>query len=215
MQFTSLDIPGYRGQPVPNTFYRQEKETKRLGLVFPGFRYSPDRAELYYGARILLEKGADVLRAEYAYYESEYVRLSDQEQYDWLTADASAVGQAALAQGTYTRITLLGKSLGTLAMAHLLDDPRFESATCVWYTPILTDEELVRRIEQVKPRSLFIVGTADGYYKPDILMRLIEATRGHLTMVDGANHGLELPGDIPGSLNALQQIVKDLQDFLK
>ncbi len=215
MQIASLNIAGYRGQAVPNTFYRQDGETKHLGLVLPGFRHSADRAELYYAARILLEQGADVLRAEYTYYETDYVKLSDNEQDKWLAADALAAGEAGLAQRPYERITLLGKSLGTIAMGHLLADRRFQKATCVWFTPVLADETLVRQIEQVKPRSLFIIGTADHYYKPDVLKRLVEATGGRLTLIEAANHGLEIPGSIPASLEALNQIVKALQEFLR
>jgi predicted alpha/beta hydrolase len=214
MQMTSLKIPGYKGQGVPNTFYRQDRDTKHLGIVLPGFRFSADRAELYYGARILLERGADVLRAEYTYYETDYVKASDREQYDWLSKDASAVGDAGLSQRSYEKVTLLGKSLGTLAMGHLLGEGRFRSASCVWFTPILTDETLVTRIEQVRPRSLFIIGTADSYYKPDVLERLVDATRGRQTVIDRATHGLEIPGSIPESLDVLNRIVKDLQDFL-
>jgi hypothetical protein len=214
MQLTSLKITGYKGQLVPNTFYRQDKTATHLGIVLPGFRYSADRAELYYGARILLEKGTDVLRAEYTYYETDYVKVSDDEQYDWLSKDASAVGDAGLSQRSYQKITLLGKSLGTLAMGHLLTDSRFSGATCVWFTPILTDEILVKRIEQVRPRSLFIIGTADSYYKPDVLKRLVDATHGRQTVIDAATHGLEIPGSIPKSLDVLNRIVNDLQDFL-
>jgi len=215
MQLTSLKIPGYKDQPVPNTFYRQDSETRQLGIVLPGFRHSADRAELYYGARILLEKGADVLRAEYTYYETDYVKVSDDEQYDWISKDASAVGNAGLAQRPYERITLLGKSLGTIAMGHLLGDPRFRTATCVWFTPVLTDPMMVDRIQQVKPRSLFIIGTADHYYQPDVLKSLVAATQGRATVIDGANHGLEIPGSIPQSLDTLNRIVTDLQEFLR
>ncbi len=215
MQITSLRINGYRGDPVPNTFYRQDGEAKHLGIVLPGYRFSVDRAELYYAARILLEQGADVLRAEFAYYETGYAKASESEQYNWLAKDASAVGDAGLAQRPYEKVTLLGKSLGTLAVGRLLGDRRFQGAACIWFTPMLTDEALVRQIEQVKPRSLFIMGTADPYYRPDVLKRLIAATGGHLTLIDGANHGLEVPGSIPASLEALNRIVKDLQDFLR
>ncbi len=73
----------------------------------------------------------------------------------------------------------------------------------------------MRRIEEVKPRSLFIMGTADHYYDPALLKRLAEATGGRLTVIEGANHGLEIPASIPGSLAALNRIVKDLQEFLR
>jgi hypothetical protein len=59
------------------------------------------------------------------------------------------------------------------------------------------------------------MGTADQFYKPDILERLQDATQGTACLVEGADHGLEIPGDIPGSLSALKQIVQALQEFLQ
>ncbi len=100
-------------------------------------------------------------------------------------------------------------------MCHLLDDRRFQGAACVWETPLLTVEWLCSRIEQIRPHSLFIIGTADSFYKPDILKRLELATQGTSLVIEGADHSLEIPGDIPGSLTALNQMVEAVQEFLK
>lgn len=99
-------------------------------------------------------------------------------------------------------------------MGHLLADSRYKNATCIWSTPILTVEWLRSRIEQVHPRSLFIIGTADKFYMPDILKHLENITKGRAVVVEGANHGLEIPNDISKSLMALNQIVQALQEFL-
>jgi hypothetical protein len=73
---------------------------------------------------------------------------------------------------------------------------------------------LCSRIEQVHPRSLFIIGTADQFYKPDILKHLENVTNGRVVVVEGANHGLEISDSISKSLIALTQIVQGLQEFL-
>jgi hypothetical protein len=70
------------------------------------------------------------------------------------------------------------------------------------------------RIEQIHPHSLFIIGTADKFYKPDILKHLENVTKGRAVVIEGANHGLEIPDDISKSLMALNQIVQALQEFL-
>jgi pimeloyl-ACP methyl ester carboxylesterase len=70
------------------------------------------------------------------------------------------------------------------------------------------------QLEQIHPRSLFIIGTADKYYPPDILKHLEGVTRGRSVVIDGANHGLEIPDDISKSLRALEQIVLAMQAFL-
>jgi Alpha/beta hydrolase domain len=211
----SLDVVGYKDQPVPNTFIVQPNPTRHLGIVLPGYRYSPEMAPLYYAGRILLEGGADLMRIEYTYYRTDFPKQPESEQDKWISGDVFAACEAAFSQRAYEKITLIGKSMGTLAMAQLLVDPRFQRATCVWLTPLLTVERLSSRIEQIHPRSLFIIGTADQFYKPDILERLEQSTGGRSLVLEGANHGLEIPGDIPRSLAALEQIVQALQEFLR
>lgn len=214
MELSSLDVVGYENQQVPNTFIVQPTPTQHLGIILPGYRHSADMADLHYAGRILLEQGADLLRVEYAYYRTDFMKKSDSEQEKWISSDVFAICNAALSHRSYKQVTLVGKSLGTIAMGYLLADSRYKNATCIWSTPILTVEWLRSRIEQVHPRSLFIIGTADKFYMPDILKHLEHITKGRVVIVEGANHGLEIPNDIPKSLRALNQIVQALQEFL-
>jgi hypothetical protein len=169
---------------------------------------------LYYTGLVLLEQGADLLRVDYAYYQTNFMQQAETERDRWISSDVLAACAAGLSQRSYEKITLVGKSLGTLAMGHLLADPRFQGATCLWFTPLLTVEWLCSRIEQLQPPSLFIIGTADQFYKPEILEHLEQVTGGRVTVIEGANHGLEIPGDIPRSLMALNQMVVAVQEFL-
>lgn len=214
MELSSLDVVGYKNQQVPNTFVIQPTPTKYLGIILPGYRHSVDMADLHYAGRILLEQGADLLRVEYAYNRTDFMQQSTSEQDEWLSSDVFAICNTALARRSYDQITLVGKSLGTIAMGHLLADSRYQKATCVWETPLLTLEWLCSRIEQVHPRSLFVFGTADKFYKPDILEHLEKVTNGRSVIIEGAHHGLEILDDIPKSLMALNQIVQALQEFL-
>ena len=210
----SLDIRGYQNKSVPNTFIAQPQETNHLGVILPGYRYPVEMPPLYYAARTLLEGGADVLRVEYAYYRTGFKQQPESEQNRWLMSDVLAACNAGLAHRFYDRITLAGKSIGTLAMGSLLADPRFQSATCLWLTPLLTVERLRARIEEACPRSLFVIGTADRFYRPELLAQLERATGGRSLVIAGADHALEIPGDIPKSLDALDQMVAAMGEFL-
>lgn len=214
MELSSLDIVGHNKQPVPNTFIAHPQSSTQLAVILPGYRYPVEMPPLYYAARILQEQGADVLRVEYAYYRTSFLQQSENEQDQWISNDVFAACEAGLSQRSYEKITLVGKSLGTIAMGHLVSEPRFQQATCVWVTPLITVEWLRSRIEQTHPRSLFIIGTADRFYKPELLNHLKTLTQGQTCILEGADHGLEIPGDIPGSLAALRQIVETLQAFL-
>lgn len=214
LELSSLDVVGYKNQRVPNTFIAQATPTSHLGIILPGLRHSVDMADLHYAGRILLEQGADLLRVEYVYYQTDFVAQAENIQDEWLKSDVFAACNAGLSYRPYTKVTLVGKSLGTIAMGHLLADSRFRAANCVWSTPLLTIEWLCSRIEQIHPRSLFIMGTADKSYKPTVLKHLENVTSGRALVIEGANHGLEIPGSISKSLKALDQIVQALQEFL-
>jgi len=214
MELKTLDALGYKDQKVSNTFVVQSNPTGHLGIILPGYRHSADMADLHYAGRILREQGADLLRVEYRYYQTNYLSQSEGEQNQRISEDVFAVCNACLAFRSYNRITLVGKSLGTRGMGFLLGDERFQKADCVWSTPPLTTEWLYSRIEQVRPRSLFIFGTADDYYQPEKLNHLVDVTNGRAVIIEGANHGLEVPESIPGSLQGLGKIVQALQGFL-
>jgi hypothetical protein len=70
------------------------------------------------------------------------------------------------------------------------------------------------RIEAARPRSLFVIGSADRFYQPDILEQLERVTGGRSLVIEGANHALEIPGDIPKSLDVLDQMVAAMGEFL-
>jgi predicted alpha/beta-hydrolase family hydrolase len=214
MELKTLDAIGYKNQQVPNTFVVQSNPTEHLGIILPGYRHSADMADLHYVGRILMEQGADLLRVEYLYYQTNYLSQSESDQNQRISEDVFAVCNACLAFRPYDKITLVGKSLGTKGMGFLLGDERFQKANCVWSTPPLTTEWLYSRIEQVRPPSLFIFGTADDYYNPEKLSHLVDVTNGRAVIIEGANHGLEVPESIPASLQGLGQIVQGLQEFL-
>lgn len=214
MEIITLDVVGYKNARVPSTFIPQSKSSGHLGIILPGYHYSVDMAPLGYAGRVLREQGADLLRIEYVYYQTSFVQQPETEQDRWISSDVFAASNLVLSQRAYNKIALVGKSLGTIAMGHLLGDNRFEKAACVWLTPLLTVEWLRARIAQIHPRSLFVIGTADQFYRPAILSELEDVTNGRTCLIEGANHGLEIPGDISGTLGALHQMVQALQEFL-
>jgi pimeloyl-ACP methyl ester carboxylesterase len=215
LNFDSLNITGYHNQPVPNTSITHTNPTTHAAVILPGYRFSADMPPLHYTRRILLEQGADILSVDYTYYRTDFMRRPESEQDQWISADIFAACNALLSRHPYEKITLVGKSLGTIAMGHLLADRRFQQAVCIWLTPLLTADWLRARIEQIHPRSLFIIGTADQFYRPDILEHLETVTNGRSVVIKDANHALEIQGDIQQSILALNQMTQAVQAFLQ
>src|SRR5215208_74432 len=213
---TMLTIQGYRDEPVPNRFLRREGAIDHLAVLLPGFGYTLDMPLFYYAEHLLLERGWDVLRIEYAYNKrSEFQTLPGPERDRWLLTDTTAAWRAGLGQRTYERVVLIGKSLGTLAMGHLLtlaDLPPTVGA--VWLTPLLSAERLRQQIQQYGGPSLFVIGTADPQFEPVLLEKMQVATVGEAVVVRNADHGMDIPGDPIASVRAIERVVEALGRFL-
>lgn len=212
----TLEIIGYENKPLSHTFLKQKTETQHVAILFPGVGYTVHMPLLYYPMRELLANGADVLQIATVYAkQADYGRLSPTDRLRWVFGDATAACRAALAQRAYGQITLVGKSLGTLAMGFLLTTEKaLTHAQAVWLTPLLWNDILRSQIQQAKPRSLFVVGTADPHYNPRGLTDVTAATGGDTVVIDGADHSLELEGDVVASLKAMARVVRALQTFL-
>jgi hypothetical protein len=171
---------------------------------------------LYYPMLELLSIGADVMRVETVYVKRpEFEALSPAEKAHWVSTDATAACRAVLAQRSYQQITLVGKSLGTLAMGHLLTtEAALDNAQTIWLTPLLWHDILRSQIQQVRPRSLFAVGTADPHFDATCLAELEAATEGEKVVIDGGNHSLEIEGDVMASLQAVERVMRAVQSFV-
>lgn len=212
----SLPIVGHDNLPLPHSFIRQRQETSHLAVFFPGFAYGQDNPALYYPARLLSDLGADILRLErlYANFPG-FQDLSESERARAVVADALSACETGLKQREYRRITFVGKSIGTLAVARLLTlMPQLRDADCIWLTPLLENERLRRSIVQNRPRSLFVVGTADHCYNPELLREVEAATGGRSVVIDGADHSLEVPASVTDSIKGMAHIVEEISVFL-
>lgn len=214
MRQTTLEVHGYRG-PVPNVFMRQEDQKGTLGIVFPGMSYSVDAPLLYFPTWMLADQGADVMLFERLYSATPgFSGLPDGEQEQWILGDAAAACQAALSERPYQRLILVGKSLGTVSMAHVAANETLPHLRALWLTPILTREEVRTQIRRLGSRSVFAIGTADRLYRKAWVDEL-RAAGATSVIIDGAGHGLQIPGQWQRSLNALTQVLEAFQALLQ
>lgn len=213
-----LEITGYQDRPVPNRFIRQDGAADRLAILLPGFGYTLDMPLFYYAQALLTEAGADLLRVEYAYNTVPgFGKLSPEEADRWLATDVRAAYQAAITQRHYRELILVGKSLGTMAMAHLLTGPeRFAGdIRAIWLTPAFRRAGLAGLMAQSAVPSLIILGDADPHYDPAALAALPATMQSGIVMIPGANHGLDRPGDVNASVAALAQAVSAMAGFMR
>ncbi len=216
MQTTSLAIRGYRDAPVPNQFHRQEAAATHLALMLPGFGYTCDMPLLFFTTSHLIDHGADILQVEYAYSRSaDYRALDVDERHRWLLADVQAAWQVAQRQRSYQRYTIIGKSLGTRAMAHLLmTEPLLQQAHTIWVTPVWQEPLVGAALRQSTQPALVVIGTADPYYDPALVAELQAREQCTVVVVPDAEHGLEIVGDAVRSIQALAIAIQAVQAFV-
>jgi len=212
-----LKIAGYRGELVPNTFFHQNRETAHLAILFPGIGYTCQMPLLYYQTRLFLwSLGADVLWVEYAYNRADFQSMPDGEQKNWFSADVTVSCKAGLEQRAYSKVTLSGKSLGTLALGHLLtSEPALSHAQAIWLTPLLKDEKLRGEIMKARQRSLLIIGTKDAHYDAAYLEEMKILPHLRTLVLEGADHSLEIEGNLPNSIRLMEQVIQEIQRFVQ
>lgn len=101
---------------------------------------------------------------------------------------------------------LIATSLGTNA-ARLAAE---RSLPAVWLTPVVTLPWVVAGMERATAPFLLVGGTADSYWDPAVARRLTP----HVLEVDGADHGMLVPGPVSGSVAVLARVVAAMEEFL-
>lgn len=216
-KITSLMTPD-NDHPIPdNTFFWQEENTDHLALILPGLNYTCDMPLLYYTAQFLIADGADVLQVKYDYNQKSHGKpFSLDDKVPQLNKDVTSIVKVALEQRNYQHLTIIAKSLGTLGVPTLLEtDFSAKVQTCVYLTPILKELVSQKELIQTCPNNLFVIGTIDPYYDPELIRVLINAQGDNFMIIEGVNHSLEFQDDPLGSLRVLDEVARKLETFLK
>jgi hypothetical protein len=215
IEFSSLAVTGHAQAALPNRFLRQTGESHALAVLLPGLNYSCDHPLLYYTTEILVAHSFDVLQLWANYTAVEFQALSNQDQVRWLVEDAAALVDAGLAQRNYRRLVLVGKSIGTLTLGALLSNSdAFLEAYTIWLTPLVHYTVVARGMSRVNKKSLCVAGSGDRSFDVNLIRNApLYLSRQNL-IIDGADHSLQIPGDLPRSLDAMKEIVAAVETFI-
>jgi hypothetical protein len=185
-----LDIKGYNGRSLKNTFFKQTSETKRVALVFPGLAYNSTMPLLHYSVQSILASGINVLTVDYDYSNNaEFMKQSMKDRYEWMADEVEAVLKVITEKENQDVTCLTGKSLGTLALGYLLEKhEELRDAKTIWLTPLIKNPELMEQMLSYMKDAVMVIGTT--------------------------NHSLEIEGNVTQSLRVLMQIVTIVQQFL-
>ncbi|MFF2807932.1 alpha/beta hydrolase [Streptomyces sp. NPDC058000] len=174
---------------------RHSGDPERVVLILPGLTYTPARPLLHYLARALHARGWTVQEL--------WWDPPDQDEQRQAYVEHRAT--AALEKEGARHVVVLAKCLGTrfLPTAVRLGIPG------IWLTPMLDVPEVAQAVKVSTTPALMVGGTRDPHWDA-------AAARGGKARVlelPGADHGLETPGDVQGSLLALATIIRAAEDF--
>ncbi|NIA67464.1 hypothetical protein HBA54_02560 [Pelagibius litoralis] len=208
-----IAIHGYRDSQVEATL--EKTGGNELAVLLPGLRYRTSMPLLYYAGALMRDRGADILDVHFVYDGiNAFLEASEEEQLAWIAADGRKVFETTVGLGRYDRITVIGKSLGTIAMGWSIpDEPGLSDAALVWLTPSVLGTGLLERMRRCPQRSICILGTTDPGYSEDLLPAL-NWDGMTLAVVPGADHGFDRAEGVVASVEAVREAMEHLSAWV-
>lgn len=161
----------------------------------------------------IFTRGYDVLKVNYRYNDEFYDEFTMEELTDAIHFDVAKVIDQVLGEFTYKDFCLIGKSLGTIALAAELERPLFQDAKAIWLTPLIKRKDIFDAMLTFPHLALGFIGDEDPVYDAERFNQLQGNPRLELRWVPGTEHSLELPGDSLASIDVLKEIMVEIERF--
>jgi len=213
-ELVSLPLATADGRPLVHKFYRHPESAAGLLVIFPGNHYGVDGPLLYYPAKLLGAEGWDTLAVSYGFQTAMREPFAD--GLESLVTECVAAIAAAIESRGYSRIGLIGKSLGAGVVAYLCAHrSELTTARAAYLTPALGTPFFDPFFVKTSQPAFLAVGTSDRYYSAEVLERLRGQRPFELVLIEGADHSLDVPGDLSASIEAAGRAVAGVLHFLR
>ena len=213
-ELVSLPLTTADGRPLVHKFYRHPEAAEGLLVLFPGNHYGVDGPLLYYPGKLLGAQGWDTLAVSYGFQTAMREPFADGLE-SLITECVAAIG-AAIEGRRYSRIGLIGKSLGAGVVAYLCAHrSELANARAAYLTPALGTPFFDPFFVQSSQPAFLAVGTHDRYYSAAVLERLQAQRPFELALFEGADHGLDIRGDLSASMDAAGRAINGLVAFIR
>jgi len=211
-----LPITGHAGKPLDNQFWSADQPAGTLAILIPGLNYTMDMPLMFFPRRLLLWRDLDVLNLNPDARSTAFQNATELEQLAWLQHDVQAGLMVGLAQGKYQQLVLVGKSIGSLAIAVGAEFAQSVLPTAlVWLTPLFRYDVVVKAAMKASEPQVHICGGADPTYKPDRLQQILTAkSDASAYIAEGANHNLEVLGNDQATFTGFSEAMLFLGKFL-
>jgi acetyl esterase/lipase len=207
-----LDLKDSEGRRLRHKYLRQEGEARGLFFQLPGDNYGADGPLLYLPSRMLFSNGWDTFSMSYGYqsaggpFSSAYIPA--------IVEECAAALEIVLAQYSYDKITMAGKSLGAAIIAVLLTmDQGLDRVRAVYLTPPLGTPVFDPVFIETQNASFLALGTADRFYDQKAFSELSQKKGFEYTLIPGADHSLYIEGDLRATLDAHARVTEAVIEF--
>jgi alpha/beta superfamily hydrolase len=208
--FLPLPLVTQDGRPLPHTFY--EGDGAGLLVVLPGLHYGPDGPVLYHLAKQLQGSGWDTLGLTYGFQAAMAFPWTDHAG-ETLAECGAALGQV-LGRRAYSRVGIVGKSLGTILLVQLCTQGLVpDSAWVAHLTPPLGNPAFDAAFRETRQPAYIAIGTRDTFYDEAAVRAVAGMRPAYVRILDGADHGLDVSGDLAATLRVVGQVVEDTTAF--
>lgn len=205
------------GRPVEAFIRYRKPGPDRAFLILPGKGYTINHFLLDFLWKMAAETGFYAIKAEYRGYT--YRHLGEPYGLEDAAQDAGSVFDYLTAQGFKSRnIIPCVKSLGTIALAQLLQDREIYLNKSVLLTPVIYNKKGFDTLptwsvynDKVKD-SLVIFGSADPFCDAGTAAAVFPA--GTVKCYDGADHGLDIAGDYRQTIKIQLNIIDKVKEFI-
>lgn len=200
---------------IPYTWIRGQQPSRSICFMLPGLGYTTQRPLFHYATGVCLNQNIDVLHINYQFSQNEFFKkLSEPEQDQWMHDDVKAVVDEVLKDTVYERVVWLSKSIGSIPMAKEWKQSSIQKSMGIWLTPLIKIGEVYDALSDTDVPSLCVIGDQDHHYLEDRISSLKNNDQVTTIVIPNADHGLEINGDIPATMDAIKEVTLSIQEFL-
>ncbi len=193
---TRFEVPSTWGRPATYIYRRLTGGSGRLAVILPGYAYPLEAPALWYASRAAAEAGCDVLGVEYGFQANRGSMPRD--QVPQAVAEIAGALDGFSAEHPHAELVLIAKSIGTLVATQLsarIPPP----SSAIFLTPLRPTIPYIRQAR----RMSVVVGDRDEAFGPDDIAQVSGLPNVDLHIMYGADHVLEVAGDMDRSLAIL------------
>lgn len=181
--------------------------SSREAVILPGGMFGPHAPLLMYAGDAAARRGAQLTPVSWDEPDRPPT-LTPEERGLWVLSQLDRAVPSLRTPETGSPGTLLiGKSLGTHAAVVAAE----RGFPAVWLTPVLTSDWVVDGLRRATAPFLLVGGTDDSLWDPGLARELTP----YVLEVEGADHGMYVPGRLATSATVLGQVATAVEDFLE